>query len=372
MAKSTEIPVWHRFVAGTASGVALVLVGHPLDTLKVKMQLASGSAPPSLGTVLRSIVRTEGLRGFYRGFLPPLLFTGGINTVLWGLQFSFTDALARSERGGGPTTRAMLAAVASGLLVSVIVTPIEGIKTRMQAAAAASSGGAKSSSSEGTLAVVRRVLREGGIRRVGLCEYLRVLASDAAHLRRPPFGRTLPAGPLPWLVRHCPRSHVKLGVFRGVRRGDGCAHRSGTRSAGRGRVGADAHEPPRRRRGWHLLLVRGLSLGHPQGAHDARRATVRVPAVGRGFRLCRRRAWGLLAGIHALRTPRLPSQRGCLCWLFPCDGRAPAHVTCRLRAVSAALKSPPGTDSEGPARIGFRFKTGERALQLAQIVFGST
>ena len=166
MASQPPVPIWHRFVAGTASGVALVLVGHPLDTLKVKMQLATGASPPSLGAVLRTVLASEGLRGFYRGFLPPLLFTGGINTVLWGLQFSFTDALERSGNGGGAASRAMLAAIPSGLLVSVIVTPIEGIKTRMQAAAAVAArtnGG--SPATEGTFQVISRVLREGGLRR---------------------------------------------------------------------------------------------------------------------------------------------------------------------------------------------------------------
>lgn len=152
-----EVPVWHRFLAGTASGVALVLVGHPLDTVKVQMQLSTGAAKPSLVAAVQRIVRSSGLRGFYRGFMPPLIFTGAINTVLWGLQYSFTDALARSGRGGGSTSRAMLSAVASGLVVSVLVTPMEGIKSRMQAAGGRSTG-------ESSLTVLKRVLHEGGVR----------------------------------------------------------------------------------------------------------------------------------------------------------------------------------------------------------------
>lgn len=154
------IPIWHRFLAGTASGVALVIVGHPLDTIKVRMQLSSGATPPSLVQVVRDIARTQGIRGFYRGFVPPVLFTGGINTVLWGLQFTFTDMMESAGVGGGPTTRAMLAAIPSGLLVSVLVTPIEGLKTRMQAASG--SDGMRRAS---TISVLNHTLtQEGGLR----------------------------------------------------------------------------------------------------------------------------------------------------------------------------------------------------------------
>jgi solute carrier family 25 (mitochondrial carnitine/acylcarnitine transporter), member 20/29 len=165
-AQPAAIPVWHRFIAGTASGVALVLVGHPLDTVKVKMQIATGAAPPSLATVVARIARQEGVRGFYRGFLPPLVFTGAVNTVLWGLQFSFTDAMERYGVGAGATSRAMTAAIASGLIVSVMVTPIEGIKTRMQAAAAAGGGASGSSfGASSTIAVLKSTLADGGFSR---------------------------------------------------------------------------------------------------------------------------------------------------------------------------------------------------------------
>ena len=100
-----------------------MLVGHPLDTLKVKLQVCAYDKPltkcdhhmrqpsPQVGqaTSLSNLVvkcthpflpllfhcnthtnlylmflavaRDEGLRGFYRGFAPPLLLTGFVNTV---------------------------------------------------------------------------------------------------------------------------------------------------------------------------------------------------------------------------------------------------------------------------------------------------
>ena len=42
---TTSPPVWKRFLAGTVSGAALVVVGHPLDTLRVALQVdVSGTA----------------------------------------------------------------------------------------------------------------------------------------------------------------------------------------------------------------------------------------------------------------------------------------------------------------------------------------
>ena len=150
---TTSPPVWKRFLAGTVSGAALVVVGHPLDTLRVALQVdVSGTA--RLSTAFRALSR-EGLFGFYRGFLPPLLLTGLVNTVLWGTTYSICDALAR-EGWGSPTSRAVAATVPASLLSSLIVVPMEGLKTRQQTEV----GGQRS----GLSALTARVLREEGAR----------------------------------------------------------------------------------------------------------------------------------------------------------------------------------------------------------------
>ena len=64
-----------RFVSGTASGAALVVVGHPLDTLRVLLQTSPPGAAreTSLVALAARLLRTEGVRGFYRGFAANLL-----------------------------------------------------------------------------------------------------------------------------------------------------------------------------------------------------------------------------------------------------------------------------------------------------------
>ena len=74
-----------RFLAGYASGICLVLVGHPFDTVKVRLQTDGTGAHRRFKGVLdcvRQTVRSEGIRGFYKGMGAPLLMTGTVNCLV--------------------------------------------------------------------------------------------------------------------------------------------------------------------------------------------------------------------------------------------------------------------------------------------------
>eukprot|EP00282_Hemiselmis_andersenii_P014569 CAMPEP_0114148932 /NCGR_PEP_ID=MMETSP0043_2-20121206/21889_1 /TAXON_ID=464988 /ORGANISM="Hemiselmis andersenii, Strain CCMP644" /LENGTH=345 /DNA_ID=CAMNT_0001243541 /DNA_START=45 /DNA_END=1078 /DNA_ORIENTATION=- len=65
------------FLAGGAGGVCLVLVGHPLDTIKVRiqtMEVVAGQKPQYSGMIdcARQIVAKEGPTGLYKGMAAPL------------------------------------------------------------------------------------------------------------------------------------------------------------------------------------------------------------------------------------------------------------------------------------------------------------
>lgn len=55
------------FTAGTLSGVAGVVAGHPLDTIRVRMQISKPGSRVSTKDVYTSMVANEGVR-----FLPIL------------------------------------------------------------------------------------------------------------------------------------------------------------------------------------------------------------------------------------------------------------------------------------------------------------
>jgi len=74
--KSQKAPApanYKGFVAGIFSGFAKLSVGHPFDTIKVRLQTSQRSHfKGPLDCVLQT-VRNEGFRGLYKGATPPLI-----------------------------------------------------------------------------------------------------------------------------------------------------------------------------------------------------------------------------------------------------------------------------------------------------------
>jgi len=66
------------FIAGGVGGVCLVVAGHPLDTIKVRLQTmpapAAGQSPLYKGTIdcAMQTIRKEGFFGLYKGMSAPL------------------------------------------------------------------------------------------------------------------------------------------------------------------------------------------------------------------------------------------------------------------------------------------------------------
>ncbi len=127
-------------LSGAISGVATVFVGHPLDTLRVRMQTCTTTPAPSTWAVAKSIVRAEGVPGLFRGILPPMAAVGLAST----LAFTSNEA-AKSfciRQGWGPaadgtvTARWLTALFASGFfggaVVSCASTPSTLLKIQLQ------------------------------------------------------------------------------------------------------------------------------------------------------------------------------------------------------------------------------------------------
>ncbi|CAL9093088.1 unnamed protein product [Musa textilis] len=158
--------------AGTVGGAAQLIVGHPFDTIKVKLQSQpaplAGQPPKYSGAMdaVRQTMAAEGPRGLYKGMGAPLATVAALNAVLFTVRGQM-EALLRSEPGAPLTVnQQVLCGAGAGVAVSFLASPTELIKCRLQAQSAladstASSGAAKYG---GPIDVAKHVVREAGFR----------------------------------------------------------------------------------------------------------------------------------------------------------------------------------------------------------------
>lgn len=145
-AEEQDVSFLHDFVAGGIAGSASVIVGHPMDTLKVRMQTSTcGSSMWSVATSY------GGLPSLYRGMAAPLSTACVINALIfssYGTSSRLYDDYFRpggmtgtttSAGGGGggaslhdSTIKAFMCGSFAGLVQALVICPQEHVKCRLQ------------------------------------------------------------------------------------------------------------------------------------------------------------------------------------------------------------------------------------------------
>ncbi|XP_059615207.1 mitochondrial basic amino acids transporter [Phlebotomus argentipes] len=150
------------FVAGCLGGCAGVLVGHPFDTVKVNLQTQDYRNPQYRGTFhcLKTIVARDSVRGLYRGMASPMSGVAFVNAIVFGVYGNV------QRRTADPTSLRshFLAGAAAGLAQSVVCSPMELIKTRLQLQSESSPGGRVKF--KGPLDCLTHIWRHEGLRGV--------------------------------------------------------------------------------------------------------------------------------------------------------------------------------------------------------------
>ncbi|KAJ9296506.1 hypothetical protein DTO271G3_5204 [Paecilomyces variotii] len=128
-----------NLIAGGGAGMMEALVCHPLDTIKVRMQLsrrarAPGVKPRGFVATGVEIVKKETALGLYKGLGAVL---GGIIPKM-AIRFTsyewYKQLLANKETGAVSSKATFLAGLAAGVTEAVaIVNPMEVVKIRLQA-----------------------------------------------------------------------------------------------------------------------------------------------------------------------------------------------------------------------------------------------
>lgn len=123
-----------EYVAGSAAGVAQVVVGHPFDTVKVKLQAhnttAHGKVYKNAFHCTSRILLEEGIRGLYKGASSSFIGIAVESSLFFGTYSQAKQLLQGSYEVGRPHLQVIVpSAACSGALISCILTPTELTKT---------------------------------------------------------------------------------------------------------------------------------------------------------------------------------------------------------------------------------------------------
>ncbi|BFZ08572.1 hypothetical protein BsWGS_11611 [Bradybaena similaris] len=157
------------FIAGGVGGVCCVVAGHPLDTVKVRLQTmpkpAPGQPPLFKGTFdcLMKTVTKEGFFGLYKGMAAPVTGVAPIFAICF-LGFGIGKRLQQKDENEVLTYPQLFkAGMLAGVFTTVIMAPGERIKCLLQIQQEASVADRKY---KGPIDCAKKIYKEGGIRSV--------------------------------------------------------------------------------------------------------------------------------------------------------------------------------------------------------------
>ncbi|XP_058472240.1 mitochondrial 2-oxodicarboxylate carrier [Solea solea] len=154
----------HQIIAGGSAGLVEICLMHPLDVVKTRFQIQRGSNDPhsykSLGDCFRTIFRNEGIFGFYKGILPPILAETPKRAVKFFTFEQYKKLLSLTPLS--PALALSAAGLGAGLTEAVVVNPFEVVKVSLQANRDAFK------EQPSSFAQARRVINAGGFGLQGL------------------------------------------------------------------------------------------------------------------------------------------------------------------------------------------------------------
>ncbi|KFK42394.1 hypothetical protein AALP_AA2G250300 [Arabis alpina] len=163
---------WGReFVAGGFGGVAGIMSGYPLDTLRIRQQQSSKSG--SAFTILRRMLSVDGPTSLYRGMAAPLASVTFQNAMVFQIYAILSRSFDSSVPLEDPPSYkgVALGGFGTGALQSLMLSPVELIKIRLQL----------QQSKSGPICLAKSILRKEGIKGIYKGLTITVLRDAPAH-----------------------------------------------------------------------------------------------------------------------------------------------------------------------------------------------
>ncbi|XP_028253163.1 solute carrier family 25 member 47-A isoform X1 [Parambassis ranga] len=153
------------FVSGSLAGACGVAVGHPLDTVKVRIQTQK-----QFTGVYQCVAATfskEGFHGFFKGMSLPITTVSMTSSVVFGTYRNCLQCLSQARCGGtGPNTKleVFFSGLAGGIAQILVMSPGDIVKVRLQCQTESKRGGSSKPKYQGPVHCLLSVIKEEGFR----------------------------------------------------------------------------------------------------------------------------------------------------------------------------------------------------------------
>eukprot|EP00002_Diphylleia_rotans_P034104 TRINITY_DN7301_c0_g1_i2.p1 TRINITY_DN7301_c0_g1~~TRINITY_DN7301_c0_g1_i2.p1 ORF type:complete len:315 (-),score=44.80 TRINITY_DN7301_c0_g1_i2:132-1076(-) len=122
---------------GSVAGAAGIVVGHPLDTIRVRLQTSPKHVYSGAFDCAKKMISQESAISLFRGMSAPLVGVGIQNAILFAAYGGFKDLCSKYNIQNGleckPTLfQYYMCGLVAGTANLVVTTPMELIKVRMQ------------------------------------------------------------------------------------------------------------------------------------------------------------------------------------------------------------------------------------------------
>ncbi|CAH1759684.1 8939_t:CDS:2 [Entrophospora sp. SA101] len=148
--------------------MAQVSIGQPLDTIKVRLQLESTRFKGPMDCLVQTI-KNEGFFALYKGMASPLVGIGSVNAVLFATYSRLKELQATTANQQLTIPQIAIAGSGAGAVNSVLASPVELLKIRMQAqygkpSLLTSTAGSNIVVYKGPIDCAKQLIKEYGIR----------------------------------------------------------------------------------------------------------------------------------------------------------------------------------------------------------------
>eukprot|EP00753_Platysulcus_tardus_P002682 PLAT1179.1.p1 GENE.PLAT1179.1~~PLAT1179.1.p1 ORF type:complete len:326 (+),score=169.70 PLAT1179.1:149-1126(+) len=129
-----KLPLWKEVLAGAGAGLAQFVATNPMEIVKIRMQVEGQAvADASKRRTAMQHVRELGFRGLYKGSAATLARDIPFSMIFFAQYAKTREAFADARGGQASFGEVLLAGCAAGMTSAALTTPMDVVKTRLQA-----------------------------------------------------------------------------------------------------------------------------------------------------------------------------------------------------------------------------------------------